>query len=378
MSSKNLKNAGTTIAEFVTVGGRGDQTAAAYMLISVLGFSMIPVVVALGGRESPLMFSAVLRLGAVLGYAGFLFLFYRRLLFRKAVWREVFRAIWASPLQLGGRTVYTFVPFLLATVTYFDYAFFAVAVHSIDVSVATVFYEAWPILLIALTGYLFNRERRYERTGWEVFAFSILGFVGFVFVAASEAGGLLIGAEGRELTRLGSGFGFLAIALVLAPLSAFGLRWGVDLGRRLEGVTGLEREYLSFFAVVMVNFLGNLAALPFIVVASTVVLGESGLGWYHVVYGLLGGLVALTLANVAWRKVNLVTIRLGVNAMSYLTPLFGLFWIYLLSDFRPARMDYLVIGATVVLTSNLLINFAAEIRSGFGVVFGRVRDGGLS
>ena len=105
------------------------------------------------------MFSAVLRLGAVLGYAGFLFLFYRRLLFRKTVWREVFRAIWASPLQLGGRTVYTFVPFLLATVTYFDYAFFAVAVHSIDVSVATVFYEAWPILLIALTGYLFNRER---------------------------------------------------------------------------------------------------------------------------------------------------------------------------------------------------------------------------
>ena len=145
-------------------------------------------------------------------------------------------------------------------------------------------------------------------------------------------------------------------------------------------MTGLEREYLSFFAVVMVNFLGNLAALPFILVASTGVLGESGLGWAHVVYGLLGGLVALTLANVAWRKVNLVTMRLGVNAMSYLTPLFGLFWIYVLSDFRPARMDYLVIGATVVLTSNLLINLPPKFvwDFGLGVVFGRVRDGGLS
>ena len=113
------------------------------------------------------------------------------------------------------------------------------------------------------------------------------------------------------------------------------------------------------------NLLGNVIALPFIMLTSWVVLREPAVGLSGMFYGVVSGLFALSVANIAWRKVNLVTVRLGINAMSYLTPIFGLLWIYLFSDFRPVRISFLLIGAATVITANLLINFAAEIRWGF-------------
>ena len=227
-----MKDSGAAVARFVTVGGRGDGAAIAYMLISVLGFSAVPVVVALGGQGAPLMFSAVLKIGSVSGYVLFLLLFYRRLILRRDVWTEILKGMWRSPLEIRGRVFLTAVPFFLATITYFDYAFFSLAVRSVDVSVATVFYEAWPIFLIALIGRLFVREQRYERTSREVFVLSFVGFIGFAFVAASQTGGFHFQVDGPDGESWGLGFGLLAVALFLAPLSAFGLRWGVDL----EGV----------------------------------------------------------------------------------------------------------------------------------------------
>lgn len=60
-----------------------------------------------------------------------------------------------------------------------------------------------------------------------------------------------------------------------------------------------------------------------------------------------------------------MTSNLGVNSLGYATPVFALFWLFLLSRVDVVNPDYLVVGAVAVIAANLLINFQAEIRLGF-------------
>ena len=79
----------------------------------------------------------------------------------------------------------------------------------------------------------------------------------------------------------------------------------------------------------------------------------------------MGGAVAYALANITWRAANMLTDNLGINAMSYATPLVALLWLFVFSQVNVARLDYLIIGAAVIISANLLINFEAEIEFGF-------------
>ena len=70
---------------------------------------------------------------------------------------------------------------------------------------------------------------------------------------------------------------------------------------------------------------------------------------------------------------------LGVNAIYYFTPCFTLLWLFLIgltlnlfggwqpkvSGINVTYIDLLIIGTTLIISSNLLINFNAEIRLGF-------------
>ena len=77
------------------------------------------------------------------------------------------------------------------------------------------------------------------------------------------------------------------------------------------------------------------------------------------------GIVFLAGATMLWRHANLITDNLGINAISYATPVLSLFWLFLFSQAEVARVDYLIIGAASIITTNLLINFKAEIKMGF-------------
>ena len=66
--------------------------------------------------------------------------------------------------------------------------------------------------------------------------------------------------------------------------------------------------------------------------------------------------------SIAWRKANIYTTNLGINALAYATPVLSLIWLFSLGQANVTRVDYLVIGAAAIITANLLINFEAEIR----------------
>ena len=71
------------------------------------------------------------------------------------------------------------------------------------------------------------------------------------------------------------------------------------------------------------------------------------------------------IADSLYRLGNLINRGLGINAITYLSPLLALVWLFAFSQVEVSRVDYLIIGAAAIITANLLINFEAEIRWGF-------------
>ena len=342
--------------EAVSLPRRGNLVATGYMLVAVGGFSVIPLVIGLGdGRENPLLFNAGWRFGVLLGCLSFLSFGNLPLLRDLEVWKLLWRRMfsWAMFFVIVGG---------------FQFALFTWSTRFIDISVAAVLLETWPILLILLTGRLFRREGRFGGTSSNVFGFVVAGLVGFVFVTASHSADpeLLSGFGGVSLIGLVPGVLFAVSAAGAGALeAAFNLRWGVDSSRELVSSARGVRDYqsLDLFFVVLALAVASAVSFP-IHAAAGLIGGETITGW-SLAIAVLGGGFVQALSSIVYRMAALKTSNLGINALGYAIPVLSLIWLAISSQISVARVDYLVIGAAAIITANLLINFEAEIRWGF-------------
>ncbi len=322
------------------------------MLFAVVGFSVIPLLVASGnGANSPFLFSAGLRLGLGLGHVCFLSVVFGSVLLRSGVLSLIFSRVlkWSM---------------LFVLINQFEYGLFAWATRFVDISVAAVLFETWPILLILLTAFLFRGEVRYRKITPDMILLLVIGFCGFAFVAASQSGGFGDWNSSMFLDTL-IGLAIVLMAVIVSSFSAFGFRWGSDLSRALppEIVGGRNQDLTDICCVLIASCIGNfvgsgLNAIVGLASGETIPSGA-------IVIAVVGGIFAHASANIAWRSANLMTDNLGINAISYATPIFSLVWLFLFAEVDVARLDYLLIGAAAIITANLLINFEAEIEFGF-------------
>ena len=338
------RNLAVSAGQIVTLNGSGNRVALAYMLFSVLDFSLMPLVVDLsGGSENPFLFNFSWRLGLVIGYSSFLAASYRTLLCQGAVWKLIWRSLFNYAI-------------LFAVIGQFEFALFALSIRFVDVSVATVLWAIWPIIFIFLTARILNDEERYRKITPEMLLFLIVGFVGFALVVVGQAGGLG-GTNQSELPRSYLVIGVcLAIAAAIATsFMAFGFKWGSDLSgelyQRLDGTK--SRESLDLFCVIVAHVISCSLSVP--------VNGAIGLlSGETVTYGVfavavIGGIFTDAVGTMSWRKANLITDNLGINALGYATPIFSLGWLAVFSQIDVARFDYLIIGAAAIVIANLLI-----------------------
>ena len=331
-----------------------DRLAAVYMLVVVVGISLVPLVFAFGGAsENPFLFNAGWRLGVAAGCLVCLFTFYRRLLFDQAILALVLRRLpsWALIWAAAGNC---------------EYMLFAWAVRFIDISAVTVIYEIWPILLILLVERLYRREKRYREIGRGTLALLVIAFTGIAFVVLGQAGSIDILSDGESGVRdLLVGLVLAVGAAFLAPLMAFGFRWGSDLADEMAGksVSGADRGSLEMFCAIVAFFVSSSGSALFNAGAGLV--GGEEIGPRVLVIGVVGGALTNSVAGIAWRKVNFTTGHLGINALAYMTPVVSLSFLAAFSMVEIPRPDYLVIGTVAIVAANLLINFEAEIRWGF-------------
>ena len=175
-----------------------NRAAAGYMLVAVLGSSLIPLTIALGqGDQNPFLFNVILGTGAVLGYLAFLCLGYKGLFWNKAVWVLVWRRLFSRAILYG-------------VISNFNYVLVAWATQYIDISVAAMLFETWlifAIFAIVFTADLFRTVPQFP---------------------------LLIGSSLALLAAIIGGLGV-----------AYSSRWGIDLSQNLQEIGYEERSIRS-------------------------------------------------------------------------------------------------------------------------------------
>ena len=336
---------------FFRLKGTGNGSAVSYMMLTVAGFSMIPLVVAWGGgAENPLLFNSGWRLGVVIGCLFFLPICNGSLLRNRIAWQLIWQRTFSWAM-------------LFVIIGSFQFALFTYSTRFIDIAIAAVLLETWPIFLIILTGQLFKSEHRFRATSVTTFILVALGFGGFILVIASQT------ADPRELLRLESASVFalgIFLAMVAAGVSvmeaAFNFRWGVSLSRELFVAARLEKEgsSLELFCVIIAFTIASIVSTP-IHAAAGLLSGESITG-ESLAIAIVGGGIVQAVASILYRAAILNTNNLGINALGYTVPIFSLLWLAIFSHIRVARPDYLVIGAAAIITANVLIYFEPKIQ----------------
>ena len=188
--------------------------------------------------------------------------------------------------------------------------------------------------------------------------------LGSYLVIASQAGGF--GDINRAFfSETIPGLLLVTLAAGAAAAAAFTFPWGEKLAASISSDSIDQRSIksLALFGTVLGYALSNLLSGP-VNIGIGLLRGEELTGTMFA-FSILGGMSIHSLGIVLARKANLTTDNLGINAMSYATPVLSLMWLFAFAQTEVERWDYLIIGAAAIISSNLIINFEAEVRFGF-------------
>ena len=368
----------------------GNRIALGYILIAVVSYALIPAVIEhIGGEKLPFLFVASWRLGVAVGCVGILAVFYIPLWFNRYNWGRFkyylstseTRAIdWHFPvINLHLRVDELRIPLvnwkvpgdfidwriLLAILGNCEYGLFAWSLQYIDITIATILFQSWPIFFLILSAMLLRENITHFQSGKTALSLLLLiglGFIGFAFIIFSQTGE--IGELGDiSLIELLIGIVLVACAMALGNLKAFGIDWGRRLGNQLSGsITGLGSSPAMFF--VLASFL--ISSFGAAIVGAIVGLGRGETFDMEIIgMAFIGGLVVNTAAGVMWRKANMADDDIGFNALGYAIPVVAILFLLLFQLADVTRVDYLILGATAIVVANLLINFEAEVRWSF-------------
>ena len=326
-----------------------DYRAVGYMLVAILCYSITPIFFHVGeAHQAPVAFNAVRLLGAAIGMILFLLVFYHKEMFDIQIWRAVWKHLWRWSM-LG------------IIVGVFNNAVYAWSLKHIDISISIIVYESWTILMIILMGRMFKGENRYgyiKPSGW---AFALVGYAGLGLVILSQSGE-------ADVKGTGNYFWFgLAAALFAAGmgalLNACSIRWGVTVRKYYyPQENDDENKRLELFFGMMGLII---AGIPNMIIAVT----WGHLGLHHekveadnMMVAFLYGLLIMVVARVFYKKANLRTTNLQINALFYVLPMLSLVWLWIPGYINVIQLDWLIIGAIGVVAANALLNFQAEQR----------------
>lgn len=331
-----------------------NRTAAIYVLVAVVGISVLPLaMVTVGASESPLLFGAFLSGGTAVGSLAFLLARYGQTLRDR------------SALRLIRKNLVTW-PIFFVLIGTFEFTFFAWSTRFVDATVATILWGSWPIIFVFLLSRIFSARRsrpgRYRKITPSLVLLMVFSLVGLAYVVLAQASK----RTGLDWTSdsVWVGFVFAMLSGVLITFNIFSFSWAADMAakaRALKVPVGSRSMELFFMTVVVC--VSNAFTMPikagFSLAASEQVQTDVILGAL-----IIGGTLRVG-SSLLWRHANQITHALGINAIGYGEPLFGVLWLALFWEVNISRVDYLVLGTCAIIASNILINSEVEISRGF-------------
>ena len=336
-----------------TNGELRDRKAVAWMMLSVIPVSFLGLVIAWAEPStSPLLYAALDNIFAALLISLAAVKFCPRL-FSPQVVRLVMH-----PPRKAARMNFLMLPCIASGLL--TLPLLALASAYLGVMSAIIIFELRSIFLILLNRNLFQNTGRYRPlTVWTWFLL-VLGLVGFGFVTIGQSGGGLLGVD-ISLSALGGSLLGLIAAFSSASLVSFSIKHASMLHRVVKEETG---EHIDEVFCTFVSLLAGRIIAGVVLIFASIHLSED---WTIRILsaGFITGAFITAVSNIAFRQANLLTKNLGINALRYTTPLFAVLWLILFADPVFSNVAFLVVGASAIITSNLLINFEAEIRFGY-------------
>ena len=327
--------------------------ATRFMLVAVIGFSAIPVYIAVADtHRAPFVFTAFLYAGQFVGLGAYILLTYRALFFRR-------------PLTVIARQVAR--PAMLLTLAgYLNYAFYSWSTEYIDPAVTTVIFGGWTLATVLFVSWTFRSEQRYERTSGALVGFMLIGFAGFALAILSQRSDIFDFRQGiTPLLEVAIGVLLAVVSMSMATLGSFVLKWGVETAQQVDANADhpYEKDELEVAGVLTGIVVAALIAVPVNLLLG-LARGELAAGiWtegiapqdYALAFGV--GVFSLGFCTVLFRRANLLTRNLGIIGMTYATLPLSLLWLALLGEIDVERPLYLAAGAALIVASNLLVHF---------------------
>ena len=329
------------------------RKAAIYLLSAVVVISVLPLsMVMVGAADSPFLFGAALSVGTSVGALAFLHVRYRLQMRDPAI------------LDLLRKNLVS-LPIFFILVGTFDFTFFAWSTRFLDAAVATILWGSWPIIFVFLLRRIFGSgkrgPKRYGRITLSLVVLMIMSLAGLGFVVLAESTDQTGFNWTADLSYLG-----LLLALisgVLIGLNIFGFSWAADMTVKTDALPGSKRAHgMELFFITVVIFISNLFTVPIKMGISLASSEEFQLD--VIMAGLIVGSIIRAGSSILWRKANLMTHALGINALGYAEPVFAVLWLFLFWEVHVARIDYLIIGTCAIVASNILINSESDIGPG--------------
>ena len=320
--------------------------------------ALIPLAVAVSvGSSDVLLFGALTSVGLALGAAGLLATIYRGVLCWGYIRSRVF---WQQHIRQRH--------FGLSILGRFEYPAFVLASTQIGVARASVIWGVYPMLYVVLldrsTRTPDDSPSRYRRLALRDLAILGVAFLGLVFTVSSQQPPVAAGADANWGTVLG--VALAGSSALCAALNAYNISWGINLAasvpvqpRNLGSDPATER--LEAAAAMLGVFLAAAATAPVLVLLAAVVGGFEASG-AAIAGSLFIGVFLLTPPVLFVRLANLRTHNLGVNSISYLTPVFSLAVLAVFDQMGDIRADLLVIGVAAITAANLALNLNLKTR----------------
>ena len=334
------------LISFLSLTASGNSSASAYMALAIISLSLIPLTIAwTGGPESPFILNAGWRLGSIAVQTLTLLSVrkYRALLFNPDALRLVIKNIPSRSM-------------CLITVNQFEYAFFAWSARYLDISVSAVLFETWPVFLILLTSRLMRNAEYYRRVTPVTYGLVGLSFIGYLFVTAGERGHIIPGADTGELSKLAIGLALITAAVTAGAFGGAKFRWISDAVKRFpKSIRDTNNTAdIQIFSAIAASTTAAAISIP-IGLTAGIGLGET-MNVREVAGAVLGGATILGIGAILWKKANLATDNVAINAMCYSIPVLSLIWLMALWEINIVRLDYLLIGVSAIMVSNVLIH----------------------
>jgi len=351
-----------------------------YLLIGTIAWALAPLAIELSNAgETPFLFNAWYELGIATGTVVFIILYIRvvnRKFFADEKNKIQLQTIWdllKTPgkerkaktkfgnivNQLWHRKILTW-----AIIGRTNIAFLALAAGFVATEIATVLYETWIIFYIIIRG-LNKHELKNDLNLQNIILFHF-AVGGLLFINLAQSGlfssiniwGLLISFAGAILS-----------AISLERSVAWGEKFdGEETYKTMEQIK-VGTVYTLIATVVMDVFaavLSLVAALFYNNIAKTSISSFNDYFSSKFLLILIFGLIFGSMASIGYRKGSLEAVSLKTSSISFFMPIFAVIslWIWDLvagEAIRIERIDYFLIGLSVVTAVNLLLNYSIEV-----------------